>query len=571
VDERLRQLERQAAQGDVEAGVRVLRRKLQLGLLSLERLALASYLGELAALRVYEGPPPPSELKPWLEGLLRWDRSVFVRGVLALAKRGTVSLRPPAPLGTVRWIMRVEGAQPVEVPTDRPLLLGRSSQADVQIFDDRASRRHCEVARSGPHELWLRDLGSGNGTLVDGRLCTASQQLISGNTLRIGRTRVDVRATGGGSPRTRCLDAVQAWLDTPGDVTARALAAVASEEGLATVGSAASLTQFAVQAVLTSPVNVEIPDASPETVRTVFASALLDLTLHEEGPLPVTLPPPQDAQGIGQRVRHPPEVEHLGARAGALISSHFLHGSGSSQTYRAATQTSEGLVPCVVHASRRYGNGTPHDPAELEAWLRFEHPGVARILAGELRHEDLVVLEEASAAPGLVEWRRRRPPGPVQAATFVAQLCEPARAIAAAGLGLDGSIVSPRSVSVRFDGRPWLHSVFLAQVDDTPENLSLLGFLPPEVLDNARIPTTDPLLVYSLGALLYWLWSGRAPFVGKTPLTLFRQIEGATPASLASLGVSADPRHEALVMKALQKEPGQRPQSLLEFAEALRG
>jgi S1-C subfamily serine protease len=53
------------------------------------------------------------------------------------------------------------------VEVDRPLVLGRVTGADLVIRDARASRRHAELApKDGA--LWLRDLGSANGTFVDG-------------------------------------------------------------------------------------------------------------------------------------------------------------------------------------------------------------------------------------------------------------------------------------------------------------------------------------------------------------------------------------------------------------------
>ena len=67
------------------------------------------------------------------------------------------------------------------VEVDRPLVLGRVQGADLVIRDARASRRHAELAPEAGG-LRLRDLGSANGTLVDGepaqraRCCTAARR-----------------------------------------------------------------------------------------------------------------------------------------------------------------------------------------------------------------------------------------------------------------------------------------------------------------------------------------------------------------------------------------------------------
>ena len=76
------------------------------------------------------------------------------------------------------------------VAVDRPLVLGRVQGADLVIRDARASRRHAELV---PEEggLRLHDLGSANGTLVDGE--PAGDALLrGGEEIRIGGVRIVV-------------------------------------------------------------------------------------------------------------------------------------------------------------------------------------------------------------------------------------------------------------------------------------------------------------------------------------------------------------------------------------------
>ncbi len=79
------------------------------------------------------------------------------------------------------------------VEVDRPLVLGRVQGADVIIRDARASRRHAELA---PEDgaLRLHDLGSVNGTLVDGEPVQEAL-LRGGEEIRIGGVRIAVLAT----------------------------------------------------------------------------------------------------------------------------------------------------------------------------------------------------------------------------------------------------------------------------------------------------------------------------------------------------------------------------------------
>jgi hypothetical protein len=67
-------------------------------------------------------------------------------------------------------------------------VLGRSRDADVQIEDANVSRRHAEVVQEGS-AYWLVDLGSTNGTEVDGRRVQRAR-LDDGSQFTLGETTV---------------------------------------------------------------------------------------------------------------------------------------------------------------------------------------------------------------------------------------------------------------------------------------------------------------------------------------------------------------------------------------------
>ncbi len=72
---------------------------------------------------------------------------------------------------------------------DKPrVLLGRSREADIQIEDPNVSRRHAELVQEGS-SYWIVDLGSTNGTEVDGRR-VARALLENGSTITLGGTTV---------------------------------------------------------------------------------------------------------------------------------------------------------------------------------------------------------------------------------------------------------------------------------------------------------------------------------------------------------------------------------------------
>ena len=75
-----------------------------------------------------------------------------------------------------------------------PVTLGRGGQNTVALDgDDFASAQHARVEARGDG-LWVEDLGSTNGTFVNGARVTTPRRLQAGDVLRVGQTdlRVDV-------------------------------------------------------------------------------------------------------------------------------------------------------------------------------------------------------------------------------------------------------------------------------------------------------------------------------------------------------------------------------------------
>jgi hypothetical protein len=75
-------------------------------------------------------------------------------------------------------------------------ILGRDNTADVILDDPGISRQHTEirVTSDGPHLIAnIRDLGSTNGTFVNGERIT-SQRLADGDRVNVGRTALIFRA-----------------------------------------------------------------------------------------------------------------------------------------------------------------------------------------------------------------------------------------------------------------------------------------------------------------------------------------------------------------------------------------
>ncbi len=72
------------------------------------------------------------------------------------------------------------------------IVLGRSSEADILIDDTGVSRKHLEIRTAGGVSTAV-DLGSTNGSYVDGHRIQGTAALRDGSTITMGRTQITFR------------------------------------------------------------------------------------------------------------------------------------------------------------------------------------------------------------------------------------------------------------------------------------------------------------------------------------------------------------------------------------------
>lgn len=100
---------------------------------------------------------------------------------------------PPAPVPTL--VLRGEDGAARTVEVKGEVVVGRDPDADVVIDDDFASGRHARFRISGGRPV-VEDLGSTNGTLLNGRPASGPSALEPGDTVRIGETTIEFRWAG---------------------------------------------------------------------------------------------------------------------------------------------------------------------------------------------------------------------------------------------------------------------------------------------------------------------------------------------------------------------------------------
>lgn len=119
------------------------------------------------------------------------------------AQPGSQGVMPAAPNrqpGRLQPVLDIDGQRySLNAPS---VVLGRSSEADILIDDTGVSRRHLEI-RTGQGTAEAIDLGSTNGSYVNGHKVVGSSELTDGATITMGRTKIIFRllpANPGGRP-----------------------------------------------------------------------------------------------------------------------------------------------------------------------------------------------------------------------------------------------------------------------------------------------------------------------------------------------------------------------------------
>ena len=91
------------------------------------------------------------------------------------------------------WILQTKDDSPVvfRLSAGSVKTVGRTARADFILDEALVSRLHCRLTADKSDQLIVEDLGSTNGTLVNGRRVDR-QVLKAGDTVTIGRVEFEV-------------------------------------------------------------------------------------------------------------------------------------------------------------------------------------------------------------------------------------------------------------------------------------------------------------------------------------------------------------------------------------------
>jgi len=116
-------------------------------------------------------------------------------------KAPTGSSQRPARTFVLRFISgKYQGGEFPIVP-DKQIIVGRSSDLDMVLVEDMVSRKHARIAMQ-QDQIWIEDLGSTNGTFVNGEKIKRAR-LKEGDRVLIGTSILKVIAGDATSPAAR--------------------------------------------------------------------------------------------------------------------------------------------------------------------------------------------------------------------------------------------------------------------------------------------------------------------------------------------------------------------------------
>ena len=210
---------------------------------------------------------------------------------------------------------------------------------------------------------------------------------------------------------------------------------------------------------------------------------------------------------------------------------------------------------------------------EAQAAARLNHPGIVSVYDsgtdGETPYIVMQFIEGRTLADYLASGKTIPPMKAAQVAKEIAEALAAAHAE-----GVIHRDIKPANVMVTREGKVLVMDFGIARLisgpETAPQTSAVLGtasYLSPEQAQGQSVDARSD--IYALGVVLYEMLTGRPPFTGDSPMAIAYKQVNATPEAPSSVNPDVPPELDAVVMRALSKNPANRYQTGQEFADDL--
>ena len=424
------------------------------------------------------------------------------------------------------------------------IVLGRGRAAQLRLNDPQVSREHCHICASDDG-IMVSDAGSMGGTFVNGSL-VREHRLRLGDMIRVGQTLL----------RVQLEDAMGHPTIAP---------APSDEQSILTPATAPTQPRLSIRRSPGGPaLNGAGPGPEPIPIDPDLASW--------DGPIASSAPLPQERldELAGQDFWH----YHLEKPLARGQSGHVFRATDSRTDRSVAVKVlwpqfaqHPREVQRIFSAARMmYAMRHPHIVSLLQAGKTGHYVWLAMDL---IEGESLSQVIDRIGTGDRLDWRFALKVG--------MHLCEALEF--AHGRHIVHRNVSPQHVLVRAADQCALlgHLVLAKALEGAlPQQIRQPG----EVLGDPRYMSPERLVglelvdqrsdIYSLGAILYALLTGRPPFAGSSVLQTIKLVRKTAPVPPRKYHLSMPKQFDGVVLQMLAKRPDERYQSAAELLAQLQ-